>query len=136
MISLTTAFYAHFVVNILFCLPVLTMGLSGFVGLLTEGKITNPDGFLLHLLSIDFAKNIFIGATTYVGAICKDPVSQQQQAYAHMIMLAAILAVQFINPNESPNNIMGMPPPVIMYLGTTGTCYTVASFMGKKSKTS
>ena len=135
MISLTTAFYVHFVVNILFCAPVLFMGLPGFVSLLTDGKITNPDGFLMHLLGIDFAKNIFIGATTYVGAICKDPVSQQQQAYAHMLCLVCIFAVQFITPNASPNNIMGMPPPVIMYMGLTGTAYSLASFMGKKTKT-
>ena len=84
-------------------MPVLTMGLSGFVGLLTDGKITEPDGFLLHLLSIDFAKNIFIERQpTLVLYVHGDPVSQQQQAYAHMIMLAAIMAVQFINPNESP----------------------------------
>jgi len=40
------------VVGILFCLPVFTSGIGGFIATITNGKVTDPDMFTLHLAGV------------------------------------------------------------------------------------
>ena len=39
-------------VGILFCLPVFTSGIGGFIATITNGKVTEPDMFTLHLAGV------------------------------------------------------------------------------------
>ena len=57
-LTLTQAFQIHAVVGILFCLPVFTSGISGFLETITNGQLTDPDMFTLHLAGVDFSKNM------------------------------------------------------------------------------
>ena len=59
-LTLTQAFQIHFVIGILFCLPVFTSGISGFLETITNGQLTDPDMFTLHLAGVDFSKNMMI----------------------------------------------------------------------------
>ena len=43
---------SHGVVGILFCLPVFTSGIGGFIATITNGKVTDPDMFTLHLAGV------------------------------------------------------------------------------------
>ena len=51
-LTLTQAFQIHAVVGILFCLPVFTSGIGGFIATITNGKVTEPDMFTLHLAGV------------------------------------------------------------------------------------
>ena len=66
-LTLTQAFQIHAVVGILFCLPVFSSGISGFLETITNGQLTDPDMFTLHLAGVDFSKNIMIALQCYAG---------------------------------------------------------------------
>ena len=130
-LSLTQAFTIHGVVGILFCLPVFTSGIGGFIATITNGKVTEPDMFTLHLAGVDFAKNMMIALQCYVGTKM-DSEAQKLLAWTMVAMCAMVAPNLFIYPFAPLSECV----PPLLYLTVVPTTYIVAIMGTGKGKSS
>jgi len=80
MLSFKTAFTINFVVSALFMVPYVTMGLEGFVIMMSEGTLTAPiqNNFLMAVIGVDCAKNFYIACMNYFMMNCTDAALQRK----------------------------------------------------------
>ena len=117
-------------VGILFCLPVFTSGIGGFIATITNGKVTEPDMFTLHLAGVDFAKNMMIALQCYAGTKM-DAEAQKLLAWTMVAMCAMVAPNLFIYPFAPLSECV----PPLLYLTIVPTTYIVA-ITGTKGKSS
>ena len=122
---------SHGVVGILFCLPVFTSGIGGFIATITNGKVTDPDMFTLHLAGVDFAKNMMIALQCYVGTKM-DSEAQKFLAWTMVAMCAMVAPNLFIYPFAPLSECV----PPLLYLTIVPTTYIVAITGSGKGKSS
>ena len=73
----------------------VTSGIGGFIATITNGKVTEPDMFTLHLAGVDFAKNMMIALQCYVGTQM-DSKAQKLLAWTMVAMCAMVTPNLFI----------------------------------------
>ena len=130
-LTLTQAFMIHGVVGILFCLPVFTSGIGGFIATITNGKVTEPDMFTLHLAGVDFAKNIMIALQCYAGTKM-NAEAQKLLAWTYVAMCAMCGSCLFIYPFAPLTECV----PPLLYETIVPTVYIVAIMGTGKGKSS
>ena len=118
-------------VGILFCLPVFTSGIGGFIATITNGKVTEPDMFTLHLAGVDFAKNMMIAIQCYVGTKM-DSEAQKLLAWTMVAMCAMVAPNLFIYPFAPLSECV----PPLLYETIVPTVYIVAIMGTGKGKSS
>lgn len=129
MISLKNAFAIHFVVNALFSGPAVVLGLKGFLELFSGGAVTDPDAWLVHVIGVDFVKNLMIGAISYA-AMSFGKAEQRAVAWIMVATLLGCAANLVVNPVGPP------PPPAVIYLSSVPAAYLYALLKGdEKTKT-
>ena len=124
MVSLNNAFAFHLVINALFCAPAFLFGLKGFVELMSEGTVTDPDAWLIAVLGVDFVKNLMIGVQTYA-AMSFGKAEQRSMAWIMVALCAGCALNLFINPTGPTP-----PPPAVVYLTTVPAVYIYALVKG------
>ncbi len=121
MLDLKTAFMIHGVVGVLFCLPILTSGMTGFMKTVTNGELSKPDKFHMNIFGIDFCKNIMIALQCYAGTKMNTE-AQKLLAQTFVVMCLCCGATLFIYPTAP---IQELVPP-LLYLTIVPSCYVLA----------
>ena len=130
-LTLTQAFQIHAVVGILFCLPVFTSGISGFLETITNGQLTDPDMFTLHLAGVDFSKNMMIAIQCYAGTKMNTE-AQKLLAWSYVAMCSMCGSCLFIYPFAPLTECV----PPLLYETIVPTVYIVAIMGSGKGKSS
>ena len=121
--ELKTAFQIHMVISILFIAPIFALGMTGFMDLLSEGKL-KPDVWHKIIFGVDFVKNLMITAQT---------AEQEVMAKIFVGMCLGCLANMYVHEGAPPP----APPPII-YCTVVPAVYAYAlsaeGDSGKKKK--
>ena len=127
MISLTTVFWVHCAVGLLFCMPVFLTGMTGFIDVMSEGQL-KPDKWHLSIFGIDFVKNLTFGMQCYFGTKM-EPAAQKMLAQSMLFLCLAAAVNLYVYPTGPTP-----PPPAIAFLGIMTTLYCLALFGGGDKK--
>ena len=118
-VTLKQAFLVHAIVSALFSLPVMFLGPTGFLNLISNGK-ARVDDTLLIITGVDYCKNLLI---TWIGVAMQQCCSHDCLRLIAMGMVGMIFGAGFCNIAVTG---WELPPPVLVYILVTAPIYIMA----------